>query len=208
VPAVEPPHQPPVPTAEAPQLLISGSRAALGPLRRDLLPVHARWGNDPEVARGLGNVRVNTEESLWSGFYERVFAGDERQVHFTIYDQEDLAPVGRSALIGIDHRRGIATFGIWLGERRGRGLGTDATRLVLEWGFTVLGLYNIDLTVLAWNTPAIRAYAKAGFREIGRRRGAVVSMGRRFDEVHMDAIAPEFTGTALAHLIPDGGARR
>jgi diamine N-acetyltransferase len=208
MPAVEPPHQPPVPTAEPPQLLISGSRAALGPLRRDLLPVYARWGNDPEVARGLGNVRVNTEESLWSGFYERVFGGDERQVHFTIYDQEDLASVGRSALIGIDHRRGIATFGIWLGERRGQGLGTDATRLVLEWGFTVLGLYNIDLTVLAWNTPAIRAYAKAGFREIGRRRGAVVSMGRRFDEVHMDAIAPEFTGMALAHLIPDGGARR
>lgn len=194
-----------MPNAESPQLVISGSRAALGPLRRELLPVYTRWGNDPEVAAGLGVVGVNTEESLWSGFYERVFAGDERQVHFTIYDRDDLAPVGRSALIDIDHRRGTATFGIWLGERRGQGIGTEATRLTLEWGFTVLGLYNIDLTVLAWNAAAIRAYAKAGFREIGRRRGAVVSMGRRFDEVHMDAVAGEFTGEALTHLVPEGG---
>jgi RimJ/RimL family protein N-acetyltransferase len=196
---------PSVPSAEPPQLVINGRRAALGPLRRELLPVYARWGNDPEVARGLGTVGVHTEESLWSGFYERVFAGDRSQVHFTVYDRDDLAPVGRCALIEIDHRRGIATFGIWLGERRGQGIGTEATRLTLEWGFTVLGLYNIDLTVLAWNTAAIRVYAKAGFREIGRRRGAVVSMGRRFDEVHMDAIAGEFSGGALAHLVPDGG---
>lgn len=187
-----------------PQLLIAGERAALGPLRGDLVPVYRRWVNDREVARGLGANVVMTEEAE-RAWYEEASRSGSGQVNFTVYDQDDLAPVGTTGLFGIDHYHGRATFGIMLGERRGQGLGTEATRLVLDWGFTVLGLYNVDLKVWEWNTAAIRAYTKAGFREIGRRRGGAVVMGRRFDEVLMDAIAPEFDGSALAGLVPDGG---
>jgi hypothetical protein len=56
--------------------------------------------------------------------------------------------------------------------------------------------------VFAWNRPAIRCYEKAGFREIGRRRGGAVCMGRRFDVVIMDAVAEEFTGSVLTGLVP------
>jgi hypothetical protein len=48
----------------------------------------------------------------------------------------------------------------------------------------------------------IRAYTKAGFREIGRRRGAVVTLGRRYDQVLMDAVAEEFTDSVLARQTP------
>jgi hypothetical protein len=37
-----------------PQLVIAGERAALGPIRADLLPLYRRWVNDRQVARGLG----------------------------------------------------------------------------------------------------------------------------------------------------------
>jgi diamine N-acetyltransferase len=193
-------------TAEGaePQLVIAGERAALGPLRADLVPLYQRWVNDREVARGLGAINLWTEEAE-RGWYEQASRGDGKNVNFTIYDQDDLAPVGTTGLFGVDHYHRRATFGIMLGERRGQGLGTDATRLVLEWGFTVLGLYNIALNVWEWNAAAIRAYTKAGFREIGRRRGGAVVMGRRFDEVVMDAIAPDFQGSALAALVPHGG---
>jgi RimJ/RimL family protein N-acetyltransferase len=94
------------------------------------------------------------------------------------------------------HRHGTATapadFGIFLGERRDQGLGTEATRFTLDWGFTVLGLHNIMLSVAAWNERAIRMYAKAGFRELGRRRGADVTMGRRYGGVFMELLASEF----------------
>ena len=59
------------------------------------------------------------------------------------------------------------------------------------------------LGVFAWNAAAIRAYDKAGFREIGRRRGAVETMGRRFDDVLMDAVASEFESPVLGALIPE-----
>ncbi len=117
----------------------------------------------------------------------------------------DQAPIGWSSLSRIDHRNGTAEFGILLGERRGQGLGTEATRLTLDWGFTVLGLHNIMLGVAAWNQRAIWVYAKAGFRELGRRRGAGVTMGRRYDAVFMDLLASEFLqagGSVLAGQAP------
>jgi len=53
---------------------------------------------------------------------------------FTVYDRSDQAPIGFSSLFRIDHRNGTTDFGSFLGERRGKGLGTEATRLSLDWG--------------------------------------------------------------------------
>ena len=196
--------EPRTPPAVEPQLVISGDRVGLGPLRADLVPTYQRWINDREAANGVGMYAVMTEEAE-RDWYEQASRSREGQTVFTVYDLEDLAPVGTATLFDVDHRSGRATFGILLGERRGQGLGTEATRLVLEWAFTVLALYNVELRVWEWNRAAIRAYAKAGFREIGRRRGATVFMGRRYDAVIMDAIAPEFEGKALDAAIPEGG---
>jgi diamine N-acetyltransferase len=189
------------PTEPAPHLIVTGERVALGPLRQDLVPVYARWVTTLEVARGVGSTVVYTVETE-RAWYEEAAKPDPRQALFTVYDRLDLAPIGTTGLTGIDHRHGTATFGIMLGERRGQGLGTETTRLVLDWAFTVLGLHNVDLVVFAWNKPAIRCYEKAGFRQIGRRRGGAVCMGRRFDVVIMDAIAEEFTGSVLTDLVP------
>jgi diamine N-acetyltransferase len=54
------------------------------------------------------------------------------------------------------------------------------------------------LEVMNWNAAGIRAYEKAGFRLVGRRREALLSGGRRVDEVIMDALASEFTGSVIA----------
>ena len=117
---------------------------------------------------------------------------------FTVYDRSDLAPVGTTALMGIDHRDRTAEFGISVGDRRGRGLGTDAARLTLDWAFTVLSLHNVVLRALDWNQQALASVRRAGFRELGRRREAVLSGGRLCDEVSMDVLASEFTGSVLA----------
>ena len=102
----------------------------------------------------------------------------------------------------ISHRHRRAKFGIALGERRGQGLGTDATRLALDWAFTVLSLRNVLLEVYPWNAGAIRAYEKAGFKLIGRRREALLHHGRYWDEIYMDALASDFTGSVLAARLP------
>jgi diamine N-acetyltransferase len=184
-----------------PLLLVRDKRAGLGALRRDLIPTYQRWRNDPEVMRGQGSTNVATIEAV-QGWYDQAASADAREVHFTVYNLTNLTPVGTTLLVRIDHHQGTAEFGILIGERRNQGLGTEATRLTLDWGFTVLGLHNILLVTFSWNTAAIRAYEKAGFREIGRRRGAAVTFGHRFHQVLMDAAADEFTGSVLSGQAP------
>jgi diamine N-acetyltransferase len=187
---------------ERPGFVVEGERVALGPLRLDLAPLLQRWSNDLEVANANGWVVPWTLDAQRERLASRSGPGF---ADFTVYDRSDQEPVGFSSLFHIDHRNGSADFGIFLGERRDRGLGTEATRLTLDWAFTVLGLHNVMLSVAGWNRRAIRTYAKVGFREIGRRRKAGVTMGRRYDAVFMDILASEFQeagGSVLASRQP------
>ena len=99
---------------------------------------------------------------------------------------------------GVEYMQGGANLGISLGERRNQGLGSEATRLTLDWGFHVLGLHNVLLEALTWNEAAIRAYERAGFRRIGVRRKAAMSRGARADVILMDAIRADFGASVIA----------
>lgn len=188
----------------APILNLLGEQVALGPLQRDLLPLYSRWANDFEV-----NITVTSmlrplaleSEQAW---YDRAIA-DEHLARFTIYARDGLRPIGITSLYTIDHRNRTATFSILIGEREcwGRGYGTETARLMLDYGFTVVGLHNIMLSVRSWNERGIRAYIRAGFKEIGRRREAIRIAGRAYDEVLMDCLASDFQSSILTRLLPE-----
>jgi RimJ/RimL family protein N-acetyltransferase len=183
---------------------IVGERVALGPLRRDLVPLYHRWHNDLDVSRTRGvGWPVTLEQAVTE--FERQTTSD-REVAFTIYVQAPLRPVGVCALSEIDHRFGRASFGITIGEAdcRGKGYGTEATRLALDYAFTGLGLVNVMLTCFAFNLGGRRAYEKAGFREFGRRRRCSRHGGRSWDLIYMECLADEFVSPVLAQvLLPD-----
>jgi len=194
---------------EEPIINIIGEKVALGPFRRDLVPLMQRWINDFAVLRNLGKVAPQTleQETAW---YERAATG-ENQSNFLIYARvetadEGLRPIGTTGLGNINYHNGRADFGILIGEAdaRGKGYGAEATLLTLDCAFTALGLRNVGLTVGEWNIAGQRAYAKAGFREYGRRRQCWLMGGRWWDEVHMDCLATEFTSPVLARIFkPD-----
>ena len=176
-----------------PILNVVGELVALGPLRRDLLPVYQRWINDLGTMRNLGlapHPMTHEKEQDW---YDRQ-SKTEVEVPFTIYERETLRPIGNTGLHDIDHRNRSATFGIMIGEPecRGRGYGTETTTLMLDYAFTALGLHSVMLTVFEFNQAGIRAYEKAGFREFGRRRQCRMMGGKLWDEIFMDCLNGEF----------------
>jgi len=187
------------------EFLIAGERAALGSLEREHLARLSRWFNDPEARRGLAHRGIVNEDAE-TAWYERMTAaaGEPRptEVPFAIHDAADGELVGVCGLENIDHNFSRADFGIVLGQRRGTGIGTDATRLVLDWAFTIIGLHNVMLESYTYNEQAIRAYERAGFRVIGTRRDAVRALGRRWDSVLMDATADGFESPVLGRLRP------
>jgi diamine N-acetyltransferase len=183
-----------------PDFIVVGEKVALGPLRRDLAAEYARWMNQLEVRRGLDHLGIATPQSQEKWVEDNLERGAKREpeaVEFTVYARTDSTPVGTAGLFGIVHAHRRAEFGIALGERRGQGLGTEATRLVLDFGFNVLQLRNVLLETLEWNVAGLAAYEHAGFRRIGVRRGAAMSRGRPTDVVIMDAIPQDFGASTL-----------
>jgi diamine N-acetyltransferase len=186
--------------------VLIGMRAALGPLQRDHLPALARWINDPEVRRGIAYRGIANEDAEVKWYEEMTEAGRAPRptaVAFAVHDAADAELVGVCDLFGIDHHFSRAELGIFLGRRRGTGIGTDATRLALDWAFNMLGLRNVMLEAFDFNDQARRAYERAGFRVIGRRRDAVSALGRRWDSLLMDATAAGFESPVLGRLRPD-----
>ena len=181
-----------------PDFIVVGEKVALGPLRADLAAVYAGWMNQLEVRRGLDHMGIATPHSQEKWVQENFEKGAKREpeaVAFTVYDRTDSSPVGTTGLFQISHAHATARFAIAIGERRGQGLGTEATRLVLDFAFHVLQLRNVLLETLEWNLAGLTAYQRAGFRRIGVRRGAVMSRGRATDLVIMDAV-PEDSGAS------------
>jgi RimJ/RimL family protein N-acetyltransferase len=188
----------PVPggAASHPVITIRGERVALGPLHRRLLPLLERLDNDFwTVDRGGGDPRPVTSEEVAAG-WEPLLRGERPDwIGFAVYALPELRPIGVMNLRDFSNPHGTAEFGISIGEAadRSKGYGTEAARLLLDYAFTTLGVHNVWLDTPAYNAGAIRAYEKVGFREIGRRRGARVLAGRRYDVVLMDCVADEFS---------------
>jgi RimJ/RimL family protein N-acetyltransferase len=173
---------------------------ALGPLRQELVPLFQKWNNDFVVnyaARSLRPVTLEEETEAHAHFSK-----EKSFVFFTIYEKTTLRPIGFTYLSDIANQ--TAEFGIVIGEKElhHKGFGTETTQLMLDYAFTILGLHNVMLKVLAYNNMGgIKAYKKAGFREIGRRREAKLIIGQRWDMVYMDCLSTEFQSPFLHALI-------
>src|SRR5215213_7614253 len=115
-----------------PVVNIVGELVALGPLRRDLVPLYHRWRNDFTVGRTLDYDPSPVTLEARTAWYDRASV-DTESVRFTIYERATMRPIGIAALHNPDHRHGTAQFGLIMGEvdAQGRGFGTEATRLVL-----------------------------------------------------------------------------
>jgi diamine N-acetyltransferase len=184
-----------------PLLSITGDRVALGPLRRDLLPLYVKWAGDFEVGRTLsGRFQPLTRET-GAAWYQ--WASQAEDVLFTLYERDAARPIGVTMLKQIDHARRTAMLTLWIGEKErwGQGFGTEATILMLDYGFTALGLHNIMLQVADCDPRGLRAYRRAGFREIGRRRESWRLGDQAYDLILMDCLATEFRSPGLRELL-------
>jgi diamine N-acetyltransferase len=90
-----------------------------------------------------------------------------------------------------------------IGERDcwGKGYGTEATRLLLDYAFTWVHLHSVTLRVFGHNARGLRAYRRAGFKVIGRWREAYRLGERVEDVIFMDCLATEFRSPVLRRFV-------
>lgn len=193
---------------DAPIINIRGKKVGLGPLEPTLVPELTRWINNFETVRTLGMAPRPMTRSQEEQWVSRVTSNPD-QVIFTIYDLDDMAPVGSVNLFDINqqHRTCELGVGIMVPERRGKGLGTEAVRLITDYAIHGLGMHNVQLCTYGYNWAGQRAYAKAGFKEYGRRREARFHNGEWWDVVYMDVIASEWESPVMKQMMTPDEAR-
>ena len=169
---------------------ITGERIYLSPMNKDDVEIYTKWMNDAEVSVNLGQytkmITLNSEQKNLESM-----TSDGQ--NFAIILNDDTL-IGNISLFEIDNISRKATVGLFIGEKenRGKGYGTEALRLILNYGFKMLNLHNIMLLVHSDNEQGIACYKKAGFREFGRQREAKFKNGHYFDVVYMDILHTEF----------------
>jgi RimJ/RimL family protein N-acetyltransferase len=182
---------------------IRGASLLLRRPRSDDLPAVIRWYADPEIAALTRyQTRPMRAADIERFFEHRLLAPDA--LAYSIVELPGQRLIGFTTFSALDADNGSVMFHITIGERTAwnRGLGTQATSLMLGHAFERLGLHRVGLTVFSFNERAIRAYRKAGFRVEGRLRESVQRDGRWFDEVQMGILAEEWLAQRAAEHAP------
>jgi RimJ/RimL family protein N-acetyltransferase len=177
---------------------LCGDLVELRPFTGDDAVAMAEILADPEIARLTGSVTRTEDlgtppplETLREWYGSRSDQGD--RLDLAIVDRASGRVVGEVVLNEWDADCASANFRILVGPTgRGRGLGTEATRLFLAHAFETVGLHRVSLEVFDFNPGARRVYEKVGFVHEGTRRQAHVFDGERIDAHDMAVLAPEW----------------
>ena len=169
-----------------------GEKIYLSPRSTEDVEKFTEWLNDFETTDYIGRsgalVTIESEKE-----YLEKHTKDEAT--FGIIELKTDKLLGSIGLENIDYISRKATLGIFIGkkEKRNKGYGTEAIKLILDYGFNYLNLNNIKLDVLSFNERAITCYKKCGFKEYGRRRKSEFVNGKYYDKISMDILKEEFT---------------
>jgi RimJ/RimL family protein N-acetyltransferase len=173
---------------------LTGALVTLRPFQPDDVDALAEAIADDEVRRLTGSVHQPTFPANRLREWYATRNDQPDRLDLAIVDNTNGRCVGEIVLNQWDEDNETCNFRILIGPGgQGRGLGTEATRLVLRHAFAKLGLHRVALEVYAYNPRAKRAYEKAGFQEEGRLRDALrLPDGTRVDAYVMAALAPQW----------------
>jgi RimJ/RimL family protein N-acetyltransferase len=97
--------------------------------------------------------------------------------------------VGNCGLCDVDMLRRKAQMWIYLGEKRGAGVGSRAVRSLLAYAFGELGLHRVYIRVLATNDQAVAFYERLGFALEGIFKHDTIQNGRPIDSYAMAIVS-------------------
>jgi len=170
--------------------LLEGRVVRLRDLRPTDMVIFLGWRNDPEISQYLSTPSVEPDElENWFGKGE----GDTSATYMGIETATGQL-IGYIGLREIDWTQRSAMLVIVIGEKNwwNQGLGEDAVNTLLDYAFSSLSLQKVSLSVLPFNTRAIRCYEKAGFRRVGFFGEYYFRQGRLWRPIHMEITADQF----------------
>lgn len=142
-------------------------------------------------SHGLGAVTLADAEK-WNATRT---ARDDR-IDLSIIERASGEWAGEVVLNDLEVNNRSCSFRIALQGPRfyGRGLGTEATRLIVDYAFGTVGVHRIGLEVFDFNPRARHVYEKVGFVHEGTMREALLWDGEWVNTHVMGLLASDWKG--------------
>jgi RimJ/RimL family protein N-acetyltransferase len=155
-----------------------------------------RWDGDTECYRLAGGnpVYVWSEKKIKEFIEKDAEKNEPNAIRFSVRTLADDKLIGNVSLWVSSWTHSEAWVGIVIGEREywGKGYGTDAMRLIVQYGFMEANLRRISLALHSYNGRALKSYEKVGFKMEGTMREEVLREGRRSDTFFMGILREEW----------------
>ncbi len=179
-----------------PSALITGKQVVLRGLEREDLKLMHKWLNDEEVMEWARSKPDNTAsmESVEKDFEQDVKGENPHRRTFIVIEKRTGKPVGWAMIRWWRPFSTTADLGLVIAEKhlRGKGLGTEATRLLVDLAFNQHNMHKAELFTRADNKAAVRAVTKCGFKTEGRHREEIYFNGKYYDGISFGLLRDEY----------------
>jgi len=162
-------------------IFLKGKKVNLRPYAKTDIPIMTRWVNDPDIME-FGFPPYPQTERQEEEWFNKV-GSDDNKISLAIETKEGTL-IGSISLGEIEWKRNrTAITGALIGEKeyRGKGYGTDAKMLLLDYAFNRLNLRKICSNVLASNKRSWRYNLRCGYKVEGIRKKQRFANGRYHD---------------------------
>jgi RimJ/RimL family protein N-acetyltransferase len=160
---------------------------------RDVSDNYVNWLNDKEVCRDNSHATFPNTHSKTISYIRRLEKSKD-EVAFAIRWKRNDAHIGNIAMKKIDIINRSAELAIIIGDKKywGKGVGSEAYQLLLEYGFNTLNLNRISSGQTISNTGMIRVCEKMGMKKEGKLREVLYKNGEYLDAAIYSILKKEY----------------
>jgi RimJ/RimL family protein N-acetyltransferase len=176
-------------------LKLKGTRINLRKLKKTDAYSICKHANDRDVSRYLSNMRYPYRLSYARKYIWSTWANLRKKTDYDlgIEHKETGKIIGMISLMKIDTNSKNAEIGYWLGKRHwGKGITSEAARLILDFGFNRLKLARVYARVVHPNTASVKVLTKLGFQPEGKNRKHIMRNGKWYDELRFGLLKEEY----------------
>lgn len=172
--------------------MLKGKNCFLRVLEEEDLDRTHQWLNTIEIMEAI-SINIPTSKMKQRKWFERLIS-DNTKIVFAICLNDSGEHIGNTSLGEIDYINRNARFSIFINSvnARGKGIGTEATKLTLHYGFNYLNLHKIYLKTTSDNFSAMKMYEKIGFKQEGLLKEHEFKHGKYVDKILYGIIKHDF----------------
>ncbi len=171
---------------------MKGNICYIRTIEKNDIPLTQKWINDPDISEIMGYLPVMSLENQLDWFDN--IKNDKSRFIFAICLNENHEHVGNVGLGNINYisRHAMMNIFIYDHKYRGKGIGYEASKLILDFAFKRINLNKVYLQTSERFERAINMYKKIGFTRDGVLRQHYYSNGRYEDKIIFSILKEEY----------------